>query len=70
MVIPAFVAADGTDILISECATNLTVMHILSGINDRIRQLFDSVLWQIDQVKCQSLSGLTSDARKGCKFFN
>jgi cell division protein FtsW (lipid II flippase) len=57
------------DFLIRQGITLLTVPDIGSGLDHDIRQSVHTVLRHIDQVKSQSLCGLTANPRKGCQFF-
>ena len=67
--IPSGIRTHRAEFLICQGITLLTVPDIGSGLDHDIRQSVHTVLRHIDQVKSQSLCGLTANPRKGCQFF-
>jgi ATP-dependent phosphofructokinase / diphosphate-dependent phosphofructokinase len=68
MMISSGICAHRADFLIRQGITLLTVPDIGSGLDHDIRQSVHTVLRHIDQVKSQSLCGLTANPGQGCQF--
>ena len=64
LMIASVAAADRAQFLISQCATFLTVAHILLGFQNRAGQVPDLFFRHIDDMKCKSLRRFTSDSGK------
>ena len=55
-VIPLLVPADRTELIVRQRTTLLTVADMIPGAHHRLGELFNLLLWHVDQMKRQSLS--------------
>ena len=67
--IPSGIRTHRAEFLIRQSIAFLAIADIGSGFDHDVCQSVHTVLRHIDQVKSQSLCGLTANPRKGCQFF-